>query len=123
MAMASTFDSERNGMLGWWCLENGLAVLVGVSGDVGKQANRLTVRVALDTNPVMPSSEWMVQRQGGFTLAYLRPDLIERFTKAAQESKEARIQVWNASNNSSQTYRFAINGLASARARLNCDSS
>ena len=117
---ASTFDDEHNGMLQFACLADGLAVLVGVSGDVAKTANTLTVRAAFDSAPPTAESVWLVQRQNGFTLAYLRPDEIPAFTASALTAAEARVRVANSFNNSVGVYRFSLKGLADARGRLPC---
>lgn len=116
----SSFDEHQNGMLGWWCLDNGLAVLVGLSGPVGTSPTRVYVRVAFDT--LAPSAEdvWLVQRQGGFPLAYLQPDSIDSFTQRALRSSEVRLSVLSPANNAIVTYRFDVNGLAEGLGHLSC---
>jgi hypothetical protein len=118
--MLSTFDERQNGMLGWWCLESGLGVLIGLSGSAASAPQSVLVRVAFDSSPPSPAEVWLVQRQNGFPLAYLRPDLIPAFTSQALHAGESRIEVVNPTDNSVTIYRFQLLGMSQGYSRLPC---
>jgi hypothetical protein len=117
---AATFDDERNGMLQFSCGERGLDVVIGVSGPVAATANTLTVRAAFDSAAPSPASAWLVQRQGSFTLAHLRPDLAPVFAASSLSAMESRVELNNPINTQVVVYRFSLKGLAEARKGLQC---
>ena len=80
----------------------------------------LTIRSVFDSAPPTASSVWLVQRQNGFTLAYLRPDEIPAFTASALRAREARLEVTNGFNSSIEVYQFSLEGLAGVRDKLAC---
>lgn len=118
----STFDDKQNGMLGFWCLENGLAVLVGLSGDAAAGAPpAVAIRYATDSMAApAAATDWLVQQQRGFRLAYLRPDRVPAFTAEMLKVPEVRIEVANPRNQSVTTYTFSLAGLRAALPLLTC---
>jgi hypothetical protein len=118
----STFDEKQNGMLGLWCLEHGLSVQLGLSGDAaGGNPQTVSVRFATDSmSGPSPAADWLIQRQGGFTFAYLRPDRVGAFRDEMLKAPEVRVEVVNPRNRSVTAYVFSLKGLREANTYLTC---
>lgn len=117
---ASTFDRKRNGMLGFWCLESGLAVLVGLTPQLATNPTGVSVRFRFDDGAASAQQLWLVQRQNGYPLAYTHPSRVESFTRNALRSDTVRFEVFNPSNRAVAVYEFSLAGLARASSELPC---
>jgi hypothetical protein len=114
-----SFDEEGDKSLDWWCMSDGLNVIIDLNQYFGgDDDDDILVRYRFDDKPAVDFEYWRLLDSN--ETAYIRMNKVSAFTEAALASNEVLLEAADPFDDETIRFRVSLNGLREALGKLTC---